>query len=152
METRTCALDTCEQNNPQPLSNFHNKGDGKSKVCKFCTNKRQRAYKSKPSAKDRRKAYYRENPDVARKAWERSLKRKYGITADQYHQMLAEQGEVCAICKTPPANRKLVVDHCHQTGAVRGLLCNHCNSMLGFSRDKLAVLVALNEYLVRHNI
>lgn len=89
---------------------------------------------------------------MARKAWERSLKRKYGITADQYQQMLEEQGGVCAICKTPPTNRKLVVDHCHQSGVVRGLLCNHCNSMLGFSRDKLAVLVALNEYLVRHNV
>jgi DNA-binding sugar fermentation-stimulating protein len=56
--------------------------------------------------------------------------------------MLAEQGGLCAVCKQPPTQNntrahwdgKLCVDHCHDTGRVRGLLCNDCNLAVGYGR------------------
>jgi len=56
----------------------------------------------------------------------------YGITIQDYDRMLEEQRGVCAICKKPEKNRKLAVDHDHETGRVRGLLCTNCNNTLGW--------------------
>ena len=53
---------------------------------------------------------------------------KYGITEDEYTAMLEAQEGRCAICNL---ERKLVIDHDHKTGKVRGLLCKPCNAMLG---------------------
>ena len=57
-------------------------------------------------------------------------KRLFGITLEDYNRMLDEQGGVCDICKKPPQKYRLAVDHDHKTGAVRGLLCVHCNRSL----------------------
>jgi hypothetical protein len=62
--------------------------------------------------------------------------------------MLDEQGGVCALCRDP-AKESLVIDHCHTTGSVRGLLCHHCNVGLGFLRDDPDVMAAAIEYLRR---
>lgn len=68
--------------------------------------------------------------------------RKFGITHDDYEQMIKNQGGLCGICGKPPApgSRGLVVDHCHETGEVRGLLCTHCNLLLGHAKDDPEVL------------
>jgi hypothetical protein len=72
----------------------------------------------------------------------------YGITVEQYDEMLATQSGVCAICaKTCATGRALAVDHCHETGKVRGLLCARCNPMLGFANDNIDVLKAAIAYL-----
>jgi hypothetical protein len=56
---------------------------------------------------------------------------RYGITLEDYDRMFSEQGGTCALCDKPCATgRRLAVDHCHATGAVRGLLCVKCNSAL----------------------
>lgn len=55
------------------------------------------------------------------------LKSTYGITIEQYNEMLVRQGGVCAICSRPPKSRRLAVDHCHITNIIRGLLCYVCN-------------------------
>ena len=60
--------------------------------------------------------------------------------------MLAQQNGLCAICKRKP-KKKLGVDHCHVTGVVRGLLCNKCNSGLGFYEDNPAFLRTATAYL-----
>src|SRR6185437_14192734 len=60
--------------------------------------------------------------------------RKYGVTHDDYMEMLAKQNGVCAICNLPERSAKtaaLSVDHDHSTGKVRGLLCVRCNAMIG---------------------
>jgi hypothetical protein len=63
---------------------------------------------------------------------DRNLRKKYGITIEQFEQMLADQGGVCFLCNKPPAEGKqLHVDHCHKTHKVRALLCNQCNWYLG---------------------
>lgn len=77
---------------------------------------------------------------------DRSLARRYGITVDQYHSMLDEQDGHCAVC---PSDVRLVVDHCHDSGEVRGILCDRCNVALGAARDDATTLRALAEYLDR---
>lgn len=84
------------------------------------------------------------------------LRRKYGITIDDYALKFSEQNGKCAICKATPtkvnrANKKmLVVDHDHYTLAVRGLLCHRCNVMLGFADDNIDLLANAIEYLKLH--
>lgn len=84
------------------------------------------------------------------------LKRHFGISLEEYTQMLTEQGGHCATCDyTPPTdvihgdvkNRKLAVDHNHATGAIRGLLCNRCNIVLGLVKDSPIILEQLVRYL-----
>jgi hypothetical protein len=58
------------------------------------------------------------------------LRRRYGITPDDYDAMADAQGGVCAICGLPPRKGTLDVDHDHATGRVRGLLCRRCNPMV----------------------
>lgn len=69
----------------------------------------------------------------------------YGITLEQYNKMLIEQGGLCAIC----GNRddKLVIDHNHSTGRVRGLLCGNCNTGLGMFQDNTELFKSAYTYL-----
>lgn len=65
--------------------------------------------------------------------------RRYGLTAADYHRMLAQQGGGCAICARADAGgrpgARFHVDHCHRTGRVRGLLCSNCNTGIGKFAD-----------------
>lgn len=74
------------------------------------------------------------------------LVRRYGLACVEYNQKLKDQGGVCAICGKPD-RRRLSVDHDHDTGAVRGLLCSRCNSGIGFMDDDLTRLRAAVRYL-----
>lgn len=79
------------------------------------------------------------------------LQATYGITLTQYNQMLAAQDGVCAICKVPHhPERPLVVDHDHDSGEVRGLLCSECNTGLGLLGDNPDTLLAASAYLEIH--
>lgn len=72
----------------------------------------------------------------------------YGLTPEQYDELLRRQGGRCAICRGRPKSKRLAVDHDHKTGAVRGLLCSRCNhDLLGSAWDSLAVASALWHYL-----
>jgi hypothetical protein len=87
-----------------------------------------------------------------------TLRRKFGITAEQYGLLLKKQRDTCAICHeaecfTNPKTKMrqaLSVDHNHRTGAVRGLLCVRCNRMLGYSRDDKTILGRAIAYLEAH--
>jgi hypothetical protein len=82
--------------------------------------------------------------------WPSKLRRNYGIEPEDYYQMLEDQGGGCAICKvTMPGGRKgkFAVDHNHDTGEVRGLLCGRCNRALGMFDDKVDVLKVAIRYL-----
>lgn len=80
---------------------------------------------------------------------------KYGLTLEQYEVMLDEQGGVCAICgqDEPAAHGRtgkkflLSVDHCHETGRVRGLLCQKCNRAVGLLGDRVDLLEKAIAYL-----
>jgi hypothetical protein len=79
------------------------------------------------------------------------LKRKHGITLEDYERMLQEQGGVCKICKSTESNNKIrkrfAVDHDHVTGVKRGLLCDRCNRAIGLFRDDVDLVRAAGEYL-----
>lgn len=104
--------------------------------------------------KDSQKAkWVRENPEAAKAMARRAnLKYEYGITPEQYDQMLEAQGGVCAICKLPERERRqvrLCVDHDHVTGKVRGLLCRACNVALGKFQESVEVIRAALAYMER---
>lgn len=75
--------------------------------------------------------------------------KKLGMTVEQYEKIYRSQNGMCGICGGPPNSLGLVIDHCHKTGAARGLLCAGCNSMIGFAQDREEVLLAGVEYLRR---
>lgn len=79
-----------------------------------------------------------------------TLLRKYGITEQRYNEMLDAQGGVCAICERPPKGRPLTVDHCHDTGVIRGLLCGCCNSALGLLAENSFVAGQAWKYLAAY--
>lgn len=103
--------------------------------------------------------WYRNNPQRAndnRRRW--SLKKEYGLSVEEYDAMLAQQGGVCAICGQDEPNKhgrtgtrfRLSVDHDHETGAVRSLLCQKCNRAIGLFDDDPERLQAAVDYLLRH--
>lgn len=84
------------------------------------------------------------------------IKYRYGITVEQYDAMAEKQGGRCAVCRRPEARRlrgvvlPLSVDHDHETGLVRGLLCSRCNMVLGYFDDP-EFFAAATDYLRRHS-
>ena len=74
--------------------------------------------------------------------------RRYGITPEDYQAMLVSQANGCAICRLPcVSGNRLSVDHCHTSGAVRGLLCRDCNTSLGKFKDNQDLLIRAAIYL-----
>ncbi len=82
-----------------------------------------------------------------------TYKRKFGITLEDYNVMFAAQEGRCDICTTHQSDlkRSLAVDHNHETGKVRSLLCSNCNIALGNFRDSDVVLERALQYLRRHS-
>lgn len=102
----------------------------------------------------RRKAREQNNPAeharVTRQRRNAQLRRTYGISLDDYEQMLSGQHGKCAICTREPGARPLHVDHCHTTNRVRGLLCHQCNWYLGTLEGGPGVFTRLINYLQEH--
>lgn len=96
--------------------------------------------------KKRRKIYLTNNPQERTNT---ILKNKYGITIDEYKEILKKQGGVCAICKKSETKRNLSVDHCHKTGKIRGLLCKKCNSGIGLLCDSKEIVSSALIYLTK---
>lgn len=100
----------------------------------------------------------RKSPLRFARARRAALKGLFGLTVDAYDAMVATQGGVCGICKRPETRRRgmskevrrLSVDHCHKTGAVRSLLCSACNTAIGQMDESLPRLQAAMEYLRNH--
>jgi hypothetical protein len=86
-----------------------------------------------------------------RQAYERRRSlRKYGLTQEQYDQLLASQAGRCAACGTDePGAKGWCIDHCHKSGRVRALLCSRCNVILGWVDEDPAVLRSLADWLER---
>lgn len=84
------------------------------------------------------------------------LKRYYGLSGEEYGQMLADQKGVCAICNKPETAmfngqpKVMHVDHCHATNQIRALLCGSCNGMLGLAKDSPDTLRAAADYIEKH--
>ncbi len=122
------------------------------------------AEERRAKAREYHKGYYRKNADKIKArsaAWQRAhpgayaerqkvtrLKRRYGLTPVQLRDHLIGQAGRCAICSAvmTPGNGTHI-DHDHDTGAFRGLLCSGCNHVLGFAKDDPAVLESAARYL-----
>ena len=107
---------------------------------------------NKTRLRERAKVYRAANRDrVNELARLQRIEKKYGLTPEQYAQMLFEQGGKCKICnELPDTGSKLVVDHDHMTGNVRALLCSQCNSGLGMFQDSSETLYSAVYYLQEH--
>lgn len=117
---------------------YEYKYNGKVKLttrCKECHRVYREANKKSRSKNDR----------------EYRLKKDYGITVKDYELMMAKQGGVCYICKSTNKGRSLCVDHCHNSGEVRKLLCISCNTGLGNFKDNPELLKLSIDYLEEHN-
>lgn len=104
---------------------------------------------NKETIKKQRKEYTeRERFKIARRVRANKLRARYGMSEDQYNLLLALQEAVCAICGAQHTqDRMLAVDHDHQTGQVRGLLCGNCNRAIGLFRDSTENLKNAIKYL-----
>lgn len=84
-------------------------------------------------------------------AFASQIKRRYGLTIEQYTQILDSQNQVCAICLRSDVgrinSRRLFVDHDHKTGRVRGILCYKCNTLIGHALDSPEILKKAIVYL-----
>jgi len=100
-------------------------------------------------------AKYKEREDVQFEAWMRNLHRNYKITPAIFNKMWEDQEGRCAICEQamqPRGRMKsaCTVDHNHETGQVRGLLCRGCNHGIGNLKEDPIVLRSAAEYLMKH--
>jgi len=119
--------------------NNANRHDGKQTQCKGCaTARRKKKLAERVPEDDARKS--RRNADS-------HMRRRYGIDVDGYERMLDRQQGTCAVCRNKCTRDNLAIDHDHQTGAVRGLLCWRCNGALGKARDSVELLTKLIAYL-----
>ena len=122
-----------------------------SKLNHTDTHRQCRSCLSLISKEDMRKQgkYFRSNcnPCENERIREHQLENKYGISLKEYNTLLDAQDGVCAICFGVEKNKKLSVDHNHDTGEVRGLLCHKCNSGIGLLGDKVDALQRAIDYL-----
>ncbi len=114
------------------------------RVCRACTRTESRQWR-------------KDNIDRHRLNQRRCrLKKQFGITPEVYEGMLAAQEGKCRICSRLPSENyrydherqfPFCVDHDHATGRIRGLLCHHCNTLLGLAKDDPDILRRAIEYL-----
>lgn len=136
------------------LDEFHNSKqtfDGKDDRCKQCAYELHKAWRAKnlEKAADNGRRWRAENPERAR---DHDRKKAHGVPLGWYNATLALQEGKCAICNSPEAGGRgdFHVDHCHSSGAIRGLLCHHCNLMIGNAKDNVETLNSAIAYLLKH--
>lgn len=96
----------------------------------------------------RAREVYRADPGTRAAKHADHVARKYGISRVQYDALLLAQGGACALCARPPgASRRLAVDHDHETGRIRGLLCTQCNTAIGRFGDTAEGVQRVLDYL-----
>lgn len=108
----------------------------------------------RPDHASRQREWRRRNPDRTKNY---HMRRSFGITLDDYNAMAEAQGHVCAICGRPETSKgqngtaqDLAVDHCHDGGKIRGLLCSFCNRGLGFFEDDIDRIKSAIRYVRKH--
>jgi hypothetical protein len=105
----------------------------------------------------RSKKWVEEHPEQVAVQYHKKVLKKYGLTPEEYAAKLKQQNNVCAICGQPEQTthkgklRRLSVDHNHDTGLVRDLLCMRCNALLGHAADDIDHLLAAVQYLRKHS-
>ena len=130
--------------------------------CRACVNLGNKAAREKRRARDpdaykadaakwNKQVREKRGPEKERAFNRKSALRRYGMTLECFDRLFAEQGNACAICRSTEKRTRWVVDHDHQTGAVRGILCSLCNTGLGQFADDCGRLKAAILYLEAHD-
>jgi hypothetical protein len=120
--------------------------DGKHHLCSVCNKLLSKKWQQKnPEKFKESKAKYRKKFQEKQKSY--NLKYRFGISIEEYKELVTKQENKCAICGVVQTNRKLAVDHCHDSEAIRGLLCTNCNIGLGFFKDNEERLLKAVKYL-----
>ena len=121
--------------------NVNKKGlNGRKSVCRICTQIAANAL-----LQERKK---RDPAFLKTRNREKGLKSNHNLDLSSYDTLLNLQKGECAICMKVPS-KPLFVDHCHATGKIRGLLCQHCNTLLGMAFDNTEILEGAISYLCR---
>ena len=127
--------------------------DGRNHICKECV-KEYTAENKEKVRKYKSDYYYANREKCIEKDRKNKLKKKYNVTVEWYDTQLKEQNGKCMICGTTEGggiSSTLHVDHDHETGAVRDLLCRSCNTGLGLFKENTALLKKAIEYVNRHS-
>lgn len=160
--------------------------DGNQRRCKECRREsNKRSYKEHREKRIREVAIYREKNRIHYREWAREDRKKYpekyslyakthrgkhgvirnireiarnfGLTVQQYQQMIVDQENKCAICRNSETRKNrsgniaaLCVDHNHNTNVVRALLCHACNQVIGHSKESIQILESAITYLRKH--
>jgi hypothetical protein len=151
---KTCLNKSHSGPNPIPDEEFakdSSREDGLKRQCRVCDAAYYINHKAQMDANSKRR-YENKHDEVIAKCREYVFRTRYGITPEDYDRMLVEQGGVCAICLRPPGKRRLHVDHDHETGKVRALLCSRCNHAVGLVREDETILSRMIEYLRRFKL
>ena len=101
-------------------------------------------------AMSHRKERYIYNIKNKKRKRERELKVKYGLSLEEYNNILKLQNGVCAICYGVGGKKGLAVDHCHKTNKIRGLLCSNCNCSIGLLKENIELLDKIKIYLLKY--
>ena len=113
---------------------------------------RIRYHQTKMIDKPRRQSYYEANKETLKEQNHLNrVRRKFGLTPEQYQQKIEDHSGRCAICGNVP-DKRLCVDHNHITGQIRGLLCSKCNTAIALLKENVDILNAAQEYLMKYSI
>ena len=107
--------------------------------------------RKKDDEKEYMRQWYLSRKDIYK---DRHLQKTYGISLDDFLKMLTNQDYSCAICTKDLTNvpyKNVHIDHCHETGKIRGVLCQTCNMGMGMFEDKIDILKAAIAYLEKSN-
>ena len=138
---------TCRKGHPWTEENTYRYPSSGHRSCRICRAAGVRKYAaSHPEEKDKNKEYKRRNRDSIKQYMRNyKLQREYGISTADYTILFEKQGGCCKICDGK--FEKLLVDHDHTSGKVRGLLCNYCNFFLGHIEARPGLPEACVAYL-----
>jgi hypothetical protein len=135
--------------------NAYPRPDSKGTECRICRAARSRRWIDVPDNRTHhnqvRHIWYLSHLERAKQSARRSrFKRRYGLTVAEYQELWDRQSGLCALCGKPERRHWLAVDHNHQTGQVRGLLCTRCNVGLGWV-DNQTWLEQAQNYLAKED-
>lgn len=135
IHTKICSKCNLEKNTTDFYKATSRTKDGLRLECKLCWKIACKHYHD--NNKEQRKFLVRDQ----------HYKRNYGISSEEFDELVEKNKGICPICKK---KKKLVLDHCHDTGKVRDTICSSCNHGLGCAKDNIEILENMIAYLGTH--
>jgi hypothetical protein len=170
---------SCKIIKPKSDFSYGNFNTTNGSRCRPCATKSTNEWrtKNKEKVKLQTKIRYDKNPEKGRERTRKCMEKikknnpekyavlirktnlqKFGLTIEEYEEMIKNQNNLCAICNKPENTihpqtkniKRLAIDHCHKTNKVRGLLCGRCNPMIGYAQNSIEILKLAIQYLIKN--